>query len=57
MDRSAKGANGAWPRERKGKVTYDEGEMKFCFQFSLTCGIPSILVSDDGQEVVGDLVA
>ena len=37
-------------------VTYDERKMKFRFQFSLTRGISSILVSDDEQEVVGDLV-
>ena len=43
-------------KEGKEMVTYDEREMKFCFQFSLTRGISSILVSDDGQEVVGDLV-
>jgi hypothetical protein len=37
-------------------VTHDEGKMKFSFQFSLTYGVPPILVSDGGQEVVCDLV-
>ena len=37
-------------------MTYDEGEMKLSFQFGLTCGIPSILVADGRQEMVGDLV-
>jgi hypothetical protein len=40
----------------KGSVTYDEGEMKLGFQFGLACGIPSILVANGGQEMVGDLV-
>jgi hypothetical protein len=31
--------------------------MKFGFQFSLTYGIPPILIPDGRQEVVGDLVA
>jgi hypothetical protein len=30
--------------------------MKFGFQFGLTSGIPSILIADGGQDVVGDLV-
>ena len=30
--------------------------MKLGFQFCLACSIPSILISDGGQEVVGDLV-
>jgi hypothetical protein len=42
--------------ERKEEVTYYEGEMKFCLQFSLTGGIPPILSSDDGKEVISDLV-
>ena len=45
---------------KRGKgeaVTYDEGEMKFGFQFSLTNSIPPILIPDGRQEVVGDLVA
>lgn len=46
----------AWSTDTKGRVTYNEGEMKFGFQFSLTYGIPSILVADDGQEMVGHLV-
>ena len=37
-------------------MTYDEREMKFGFQFSFTYGVPSILIVDDGQEVVGNLV-
>ena len=49
--------NKAWPKDRKESVTYDQGEMKFGLQFSLTRGIPSILVADGGQQVVGDLVA
>ena len=38
-------------------MTYDEREMKFSFQFSLTYGVPPILIPDGGQEVVGYLVA
>ena len=41
---------------RKEKMTYYEGEMKFSLELSLTGGIPSILISDGGQEVVGDFV-
>lgn len=37
-------------------MTYDEGEMKLSLQFSFTRGVPSILVSNDGEEVVGYLV-
>ena len=48
--------NEAWPRERNWRVTYDEGEMKLGFQFSLTRGISSILVTDGGQDVVCNLV-
>ena len=42
--------------QRNRKVTYDEGKMKLGFQLGLACGIPSILVSDSGQEVVCNLV-
>jgi len=38
-------------------VTYYEREMKFGLQFSLTYGIPPILIPDGRQEVVRDLVA
>lgn len=41
---------------RRGSDRQYEGQVKFGFQFSLTRGIPPILVSDGGQEVVGDLV-
>ena len=56
MGGSAGGTVEAWSRERNGKVTYYEGEMKLGFQLGLACGIPSILVSDSGQEVVRNLV-
>lgn len=56
MGGSAGGTVEAWARERNGKVTYYEGKMKLGFQLGLTCGIPPILVSDGGQEVVRDLV-
>lgn len=38
------------------RVTYDEGEMKLGLQFSFARGIPPILASDDGEEVVGNLI-
>ena len=37
-------------------MTYYEREMKLGFQLGLACGIPSILVSDGGQEAVCNLV-
>lgn len=40
----------------KGGVTYDEREMKFGLEFGFTYGVPSILIMDDRQEMVGDLV-
>lgn len=55
-DGSAEGMNEVWWRKRKEKVTYYEGEVKLGLQFSLTRCIPSILISDGRQEVVGDLV-
>ena len=46
----------ACPRRGKGRVTHDERKMKFSLQLGLTYGIPPILVSDGGQEVVCNLV-
>ena len=43
-------------KERERRGTHDEGKMKLSFQFSLTCSIPPILVSDGGEKVVCNLV-
>jgi hypothetical protein len=43
-------------RTWRGSDRQNEGEVKFGLQFSLTHGIPSILILDCRQEVVGNFV-